>query len=325
MRFPRFLAAGVVVSLALHGTGSAFFAKDPDEVSIAASEGGGVSVIGSIEDLVAGAQVEKVTDTPPVEEVDPLDEPVEPVKMPVAIAKPVQETPVRPVEVKPVLPVAEPISVEVTAQSSEAVPVAEGVTLADPVTAAPADAVLPEVLPQTRPAPVEEVKPVEPVNEVQPEPLPDQKPVEIASVVPTESPELTEPVKLQTELLEAVPDPLQDVTETPRTKPEPPVRKTEPRKTPEKTKRPRGRARKPVPGKAASASPARPHARMPTGVQTPRRTMEAPRRPPTTRARSPRNCAGPNAIPRKQGGKDWMQRSWSPSRLRPMDRFRVSA
>ncbi|WP_297835967.1 hypothetical protein [uncultured Roseibium sp.] len=59
MRFPRFLAAGVVVSLALHGNGSAFFAKDPDEVSIAASAGGGVSVIGTSEDLVAGLKVNK--------------------------------------------------------------------------------------------------------------------------------------------------------------------------------------------------------------------------------------------------------------------------
>ena len=53
MSFARFLAAGAILSLVLHGTGAAFFAKDPNEISIAASEGGGVSVIGSIEDLVA--------------------------------------------------------------------------------------------------------------------------------------------------------------------------------------------------------------------------------------------------------------------------------
>lgn len=252
MSFPRFLAAGVVVSLVLHGTGSAFFAEDPDEVSIAASQGGGVSVIGSIEDLVAGAQVEV---TPPTEEVEPQTEPLEPVTPPAEIASPVQETPVRPVEVAPAQPVAEPLPAQITANPSEVVPVVEGVTLADPVTAASLTAIRPteikpsEELPQTGPVhaatapPVEEVKPVEsgpvesgPVESAKVEPLPEQKPVETTSVVPTETPSPVEPVKPEAELLEAVPDPLLDVTQTPRTKPEPPVRRTELRKVPEKVK-----------------------------------------------------------------------------------------
>jgi len=238
--FPRFLAAGVVVSLVLHGTGSAFFAGDPNEVLIAASQGGGVSVIGSIEDLVAGAQVEQVEVTPPTEEVEPVVEPLEPVAAPVEVARAVEETPVKAVEVTPMQPVAEPLMADVTADPATVVPVVEGVTRAEPVKAVrPAEVMPPEEQPQTAaspdasPAPVDAVKPVETARVA---PLPDQKPVEMASVSPTETPAPVEPVKPEVEMLEAVPDPLQEVTETPRTKPEPPVRKSEPRKVPEETR-----------------------------------------------------------------------------------------
>ncbi|MCV0425724.1 MAG: hypothetical protein K5905_09635, partial [Roseibium sp.] len=70
MSFPRFLLAGLLISVLLHSAGSAYFAEDPNEVSIAASQGGGVSVIGSIEDLVMGNHVKTVEPDQPIEEVE---------------------------------------------------------------------------------------------------------------------------------------------------------------------------------------------------------------------------------------------------------------
>lgn len=255
MSFPRFLAAGVVVSLVLHGSGAAFFAGDPDEVSIAASQGGGVSVIGSIEDLVAGAQVDQVADMPPVEEVEPVTEPLGPVAAPVAVARTMQETPVNPVEVMPAQPVAEPLPSEVTSNPSKVGPAVEGVTLADPVTAASPAAIWPteimpsDELPQTGPVqaaavpPVEEVKPIDsvPVESVRVEsakvePHPHKKPVGTVSLNPNGTPSPVEPVTPEAELPEAAPDPLLDVKQIPRTRPVPPVRRSEPRKVAEKVK-----------------------------------------------------------------------------------------
>ncbi|PVB62397.1 energy transducer TonB [Labrenzia sp. 011] len=219
MTFSRFLLAGAVVSLVLHGTGAAYFAKDPDDVSIAASQGGGVSVIGSLEDLVAGVQVEIVSETRPVEEIEPDPDPLEPVTEPVKMTEVPPDTAVKPVEIASVQPAA-------------AAPVVAGVTSADPVTAAkPVETVQPEATPPTETVP-EAPETVRPVEAVQPtEPQQDRTPVEIARVEPPVS---VEPVKPVSEVLRPVEDPLQDVTETPRTKPKPPFRTTRPKKTPDK-------------------------------------------------------------------------------------------
>jgi len=222
--FPRLLAAGAVISLLFHGVGSAYFAKSPDDVSIAASEGGGVSVIGSIEDLVAGVEVETVSPDQMVDEVEPETEPVAPVK------------------VNPARPVVEPVPVEAAVEPLTAAPVVQGVTSVDPVTAVdPAE---------PKPAePVERVKPVDPaaaveqppVREIPPvEPAPEQKPIEIAKAEPVDVQEPLKPVEQETEVQEPLPDPLQDVTQIPVVKPKPPVRKTEPKKTPVKEVRNRG-------------------------------------------------------------------------------------
>ncbi len=264
MTFPRFLAAGVFISVLLHGAGSAYFAKDPNEVLVAASKGGSVSVIGSIEDLVAGNPVETVEVTEPVEEVKPVEEPVELVKPPVETQKiePVDTAKVEPVEtVKAVQPasVSQPKQIEPveTVVADVSVPVIAGVTSIEQVTAEDqTEEIEPEeAKPAETPAPKEH-KPVEPVSAAKPitavEPVkPDssvpekpetQKPVEIAKAEPQKAVEPLKPVLQQPEVLQPVPEPFENVTKTPVAKPEPPVKKTVQRK--KKKKKPVKKAQK---------------------------------------------------------------------------------
>ncbi len=77
MKFSRLLVTGALFSVLVHAAGSAYFATDPDEVQIAASEGGAVSVVGSLEDLVAGSDVPLEPIDEPLDEIDPLEDPVE--------------------------------------------------------------------------------------------------------------------------------------------------------------------------------------------------------------------------------------------------------
>lgn len=211
MSFSRFLAVGAIVSLLLHGTGSAFFATNPDEVSIAASEGGGVAVIGSIEDLVAGAKAEVVSETAPAEKIEPDTEPLDPVRETVKLAEVTPATPAH--------PIIEPVSAEVISPGAP-VPLGEGVTNIEPVKA------------------VEPSKPVQPAEAVKPvDKSLEQQPVEIARVDAAHSVAPVKPVTPQQEALRALEDPLAAVAQTPRTKPKLPVRKTEPKKTPDKKTR----------------------------------------------------------------------------------------
>lgn len=210
MSFARFLAAGAILSLVLHGTGAAFFAKDPDEVSIAASEGGGVSVIGSIEDLVAGAQVDAVADHPPLEDVPPDVTPIEEAQKSPATPEVRPDTAVKPVEAQPVPAVAEAVPDMPVSEAVPSVPATAGITSTELVTA--------PVTTQGRVTP-EPVKPVEPA--------PQQKPVELARVEPAAPMETVKPVELETEVQQPIADPLAEVTQTPTRKPEPPVRKAE--------------------------------------------------------------------------------------------------
>lgn len=230
MRLSRYLAIGAVLSLVLHGTGSAFFAADPDEVSVAASEGGQVSVIGSIEDLVAGAKANVVSETEPVADVEPAGEPARPVREPVEVAEVTPETPVQPVEVTPVQLVSEPVSAR-SVSAAGAGPVVDGVTRADPVTAVePLKTDLAEKIPAAETAsPVEPATPARPVDRQT-----AQQPVEIARAEPAATTEPARPVTQELQVQQPVEDPLPEVTQTPRAKPKPPVRKAEPKKTPEK-------------------------------------------------------------------------------------------
>lgn len=262
MKGARVLIAGLGISLLLHGAGSAYFAKDPDEVLVAASEGGAVSVIGSIEDMVAGAKVEAVEAEKPVDEVEPLEEIVEPVQEPVEIEplKPVEEVVqpvVEPAEVKPVemeapveiaaldpvKPVSQPTEVVKSVTTAAVVPVVEGVTTTEKVTepVEAADVVPQEVKPvREQTETVEQVtaettaaKPVlEPIQEVatpetqtsKPVEVTPQKPVQMALAAQPEVQPVQEAVRPETEQLQAVPE----TVRTPVAKPKPPVKKAEP-------------------------------------------------------------------------------------------------
>lgn len=222
MRFAPYLAAGAVISLVLHASGSAMFAENPDEISIAASQGGGVSVIGSIEDMVIGVEAETI----------PLDEEVEEVDEEAEIVEPVRTAPVQPVVE------TEPVETEVRPET--AAPVVAGVTTTDRVNATEFTEVVPpkETLsPETASEPAEQIKPVEAVEPVRQvavpqsepvDPAKEQKPVEVARAEVSEPVDVIEPVTPETEVQEVETDPLLEVTKVPTKKPEPPVRKAEP-------------------------------------------------------------------------------------------------
>lgn len=268
MTFPRLLATGLLVSVLLHSAGSAYFAEDPNEIAIEASAGGGVSVIGSIEDMVAGSQVDSVEVTEPVEEVEPDMDPVEPVREPQQVAV------VEPVEAAAALapqPIAEiPVSTAVPVETRSASPVVAGVTSTQPVNSTERILEVESETSETLPAPaaetpvsekvevaeaaqaesaveerVETVKtapvavPVtdeqNPLQNVVEEPIDVKKveprePVEIARAAAAEPVPVQEVVKPDADILEAVPETLTEATVTPRAKPAPPVRKTQPKK-----------------------------------------------------------------------------------------------
>jgi len=225
MRSARILIAGLGISLLVHGAGSAYFAEDPNEVSIAASQGGAVSVIGSIEDMVAGARVEAVEQDKRLEEIEPPEELVEPVQEPVEmepveqavqpVVAPEKVQPVAmatPVEVAETTPV-QPLKAVRPVAAATMVPVVAGMTRTDKVTE-PVRAV---ATPETQTA-----KPVE---------VTPQEPVQIARAVQPEQQPVQEAVRPEADMLEAVPD----AVRTPVAKPKPPVKKAEPvRKTPKK-------------------------------------------------------------------------------------------
>lgn len=283
MRFTRVLVVGLGVSLLAHGAGSAYFAKDPNEVEIAASKGGAVSVIGSLEDLVAGEKVDAVEPEKPVEEVEPVEEAVEQVReveklkpletvqerveavQPLKNIQPVKnQLPVTAAAVKPVPPVEKAVEAVQTVKPSDTVPLVQGVTSVERVTepvekteiipekAAPViqPAKQVEQIPQdTVPAKpvIEKVETVqtpqvEPAKPLEPEP---QTPVQLAKAVVPEAQPVEEAVRPETDVLETLPEPVEDAVRVPVAKPEPPVRKAEPvkKKKPkkQKTKRPQKR------------------------------------------------------------------------------------
>ncbi|WP_417674855.1 TonB family protein [Roseibium sp.] len=148
MKFSRLVAAGIFLSVASHAAISAYFAPDTDRVEIAASEGGAVSVIGSLEDLIAGTDGAPDAVEASPKEVQPIENSSE--------AAAVQPEPA---------PQTTTQAVQKPAQMAMATtqPVTRGVTDTRRVTAetAPPDSSRTE--PQQDP--VEELKPVEPQKE----------------------------------------------------------------------------------------------------------------------------------------------------------------
>ncbi|WP_346896681.1 energy transducer TonB [uncultured Roseibium sp.] len=139
MKFSRLVAAGIFLSVASHAAISAYFAPDSDQVEIAASKGGAVSVIGSLEDLIAGTDgAQEAVEAPP-DEVQPVENATD-----VAAVQP-QQAPQATQEIQKALQVA----------TAAIQPVAQGVT-------------------DTRPETAETVHPEPPLAEPQKEPVETQ-------------------------------------------------------------------------------------------------------------------------------------------------------
>jgi len=147
VKFSRLVAAGIFLSMASHAAISAYFAPDPDEVEIAASEGGAVSVIGSLEDLIAGTDGALEAVEAPTEETQPADHSPE----------------IAALEPKPAPRITQDVREAEEIASATALPVAAGVTDTRPVTA---ETVPPEKTHTELPKDAaEELTPVEPQTE----------------------------------------------------------------------------------------------------------------------------------------------------------------
>ncbi|AXS41659.1 energy transducer TonB [Breoghania sp. L-A4] len=197
MRFPRLLCAGLIASVGLHAGGSAYMSGGDDAVRIEASAGGAVSVVGSLEDLVAGAEVAAVETpddpTPPVQApADPMD----PVTTPQVMAA-VEPLPVlEPLDVTPAPPRAGVTEVrEVTPETAETVTVKP----LDAVSETPKTAVPPKPLEARPPVePVARATPIEPVAVITPDAVLTAKPVRVATLEPVkEKPRKTKPKKVR--------------------------------------------------------------------------------------------------------------------------------
>jgi len=199
MREKHLLAGALALSLGLHFVGSALFAAQPEETLIEASAGGGVTVVGSLHDLVAGTE----TATEAVEEPLPVAEPVPPREV---VAPPVETAtrrePVPPTPVAAQRPVAVP--------EVEAAPAQPGVTQETPV-----NAIAPSVLAPVAPAP-QVAAPVEPAK-VDPVGEESTSEPEAETVVAAVEPTAVEPVEPND--VEAV----EDAVPVPTLKPEVPA------------------------------------------------------------------------------------------------------
>lgn len=211
MNFRRLLLAGFLASVLAHGAGSAIFAENPDDVQIAASKGGGVSVIGSIEDLVAGANVNAVEANEPLEEIQPVEELLEPVSNPVAakpIKTPVQVAVTQPIKTLQKVSPTTPVTATLTA------PIVQGVTSKETVTAK-------EITLEKAAEPAKTSEPVKQVSATEPVVA---KPIELAKAV---QPEIQQAQKVIAEVHPVETAPLKEVLKTPAKKPEKRVKKQE--------------------------------------------------------------------------------------------------
>lgn len=125
MKAWHYMAAGLVLSLAAHATASAYMVPDEEAPEIAASAGGAVAVVGSLQDLIEGA------DETVIEPVETQMETVQPVAalQPVetvtaAVVSPVAElASVAPVDpMQPIVPLLAPQQTPVEPPPVEAEP-----------------------------------------------------------------------------------------------------------------------------------------------------------------------------------------------------------
>lgn len=163
MRPWHYLAAGLALSLAAHAAASAYMVPDEEAPEIAASAGGAVAVVGSLQDLIEGAEetviepVEAQMETvQPVAALQPVETVTAAVVPPVADLAPV--APVDPMQ--PIVPLLAPQQT--------------------PVEPPPVEAVAQPVL---------EAKPQEPEKPVEPEPAP------VVTAMPEVKPVKPEPQK----------------------------------------------------------------------------------------------------------------------------------
>ncbi|WP_346908218.1 TonB family protein [uncultured Roseibium sp.] len=171
MKFSRLVVAGVILSVATHAAISAYFTPDADEVEIAASEGGAVSVIGSLEDLIAGTDGALEAVEPPTEEIQPVE----------------NATDVSAVQPEPAPQTTQDIEKAVEIASAAIQPVTQGVTDTRQVTAETVPPETPRIEPQNDP--VEELKPVEPQRETTATPTETAVEAAAPSAVQAEMPE----------------------------------------------------------------------------------------------------------------------------------------
>ncbi len=267
MTYSRFLIAGLCISVLFHGAGSAFFAEDPDDISVAASKGGAVSVIGSIEDMVAGSQVDAVEVTEPLEALKPETELFEAVEEPVDNIE-VDNTPIA----TPVLPVeiqTQNVALVAPVAAADAVPFVQGITSIEAVTPNKVITVLKpdEVMPAE--TPMNKVKKVvqeeTPVATPTTEEIAEAKPVKAAKPTqPTEVAALKKAIEVvqpeQATEVQKQPEPLELVTKTPVKKPAPPVKRAEAKKKPKKAERRGGKTNARKGGEKITSTSARSNA-----------------------------------------------------------------
>lgn len=163
MRPWHYMAAGLVLSLAVHAATSAYMMPGEEAPEIAASAGGAVTVVGSLQDLIEGAD-ETV--------IEPVKTQMETVQ-PVATAQPVET-----VTAAVVPPVAELAPVALVDPLQPIVPLLA--PQQQPVEPPPVEAVVQPVL---------EAKPQEPEKPVEPEPAP------VITAMPEVKPVKPEPQK----------------------------------------------------------------------------------------------------------------------------------
>ena len=157
MRLWHYMAAGLVLSLAVHAAASAYMVPEEEAPEIAASAGGAVTVVGSLQDLIEGAD-ETV---------------IEPVEAQMDTVQPVATTqPVETVTAAVVPPVAELASVAPVDPMQPIVPLLA--PQQTPVEQTPVEAV---VQPVTQAQPVEAERPVEPEPAPAITAMPEVKPV----------------------------------------------------------------------------------------------------------------------------------------------------
>ncbi|KZL01255.1 MULTISPECIES: energy transducer TonB [unclassified Pseudovibrio] len=188
------LTTALLVSVSVHAAGFAWFYTRAPEVQVASTRSTSLSVVGSIEDLIAGSKevVEPIEPDQP-DEVEPreIETPIEQVKEiesvePIELAK-AEITPIKPIATQAVKPLPEPV--------------AEGVTIkAEIEPIKPKEEIKPlklELQPeQIKPAEVQEIKPVE-VAKVLPVKQEEAKSAqpEKLDLVKQETPEETKPVE----------------------------------------------------------------------------------------------------------------------------------